>query len=49
MIQLDIDTVNGGMKINEDFLVDFGKEPDGSVLAHEMRYPGGDCSSEIWM
>jgi len=49
LVQIDVDTVNGGMKINPDFLIDFGKEPDGPVLAHEMRYPGGDCSSDIFL
>jgi len=29
--------------------VDFHDEPDGPVLAHEMRYPGGDCTSDIWL
>ena len=29
--------------------VDFGAEPDGPALAHEVRYPGGDCSSDIWL
>ena len=33
----------------QDFFVDFGAEPDGPVLAHEVRYPGGDCSSDIWV
>lgn len=47
--QIDCDTVNGGMKLNEDFLVDFGKEPYGPTLPHEMRYPGGDCTSDIWL
>lgn len=49
MLQIDVDTVNGGMKINPDFLIDFGKEPGGAVLAHEMRYPGGDCTSDIFL
>jgi len=49
MLQVDIDTVNGGMTLNRDFLTDFGKEPDGPVLAHEIRYPGGDCSSDIYL
>ncbi|CAG9800834.1 unnamed protein product [Chironomus riparius] len=49
IVQLDVDTENGGMKINENFLVDFGKEPNGPSLPHEMRYPGGDCSSDIWL
>jgi selenium-binding protein 1 len=37
------------MKLNTDFLVDFGKEPRGPALCHEIRYPGGDCSSDIWL
>ncbi|XP_039284376.1 methanethiol oxidase isoform X2 [Nilaparvata lugens] len=49
MMKLDIDPVNGGMVLDKDFLVDFGNEPDGPVLAHETRYPGGDCTSEIWL
>lgn len=49
MMQIDVDTVTGGLTLNEDFLVDFGKEPDGPVLAHELRYPGGDCTSDIWL
>ena len=49
MLQVDIDTVNGGMTLNKNFLTDFGKEPDGPVLAHEIRYPGGDCCSDIYL
>ncbi len=49
MMQLDCDTENGGMKINEKFFVDFGKEPGGAARAHEMRFPGGDCTSDIWI
>ena len=49
MIQIDIDIEKGGIKINENFFIDFGKEPNGPALAHEMRYPGGDCTSEIWL
>jgi len=48
MVVVDCDTKNGGMKINDKFIVDFGKEPDGPSRAHETRYPGGDCSSDIW-
>ena len=40
MVRLDVDTERGGLKIDESFLVDFGKEPGGPVLAHEVRYPG---------
>lgn len=49
IVQIDCDSVNGGMKLNENFLVDFGKEPHGPTLPHEMRYPGGDCTSDIWL
>ena len=37
------------MKIRDDFIIDFGKEPNGPSRAHETRYPGGDCSSDIWL
>ncbi|CAK9021992.1 unnamed protein product [Durusdinium trenchii] len=49
MIQLDVDTEKGGLTLNPDFLVDFGQEPDGPVLCHEMRLPGGDCTSDIFL
>jgi selenium-binding protein 1 len=47
--QIDVDIINGGMKLNENFLVDFAHEPNGPALPHEMRYPGGDCTSDIWL
>ncbi|XP_014222890.1 selenium-binding protein 1 isoform X1 [Trichogramma pretiosum] len=49
MMKLDIDTENGGMKLDENFLVDFGSDKNDIMLAHEMRYPGGDCTSDIWL
>ena len=49
MLQIDCDTEHGGLKINDNFYVDFGKEPGGPARAHEMRYPGGDCTSDIWI
>ncbi|XP_077176375.1 methanethiol oxidase-like [Paroedura picta] len=49
MLQIDVDTEYGGLCVNEDFLVDFGKEPFGPARAHVMRYPGGDCTSDIWV
>ncbi|RVE54085.1 hypothetical protein evm_001208 [Chilo suppressalis] len=49
MVKLDVDIENGGFKLDPNFLVDFGSEPDGPVLPHEMRYPGGDCTSDIWL
>ncbi|KAL8184763.1 UNVERIFIED_CONTAM: Methanethiol oxidase [Gekko kuhli] len=48
MLQIDADTEHGGLCLNEDFLVDFGTEPFGPARAHEMHYPGGDCTSDIW-
>jgi len=49
MFMIDVDTENGGMQLNNDFCVDFGDEPGGPVLAHEIRYPGGDCTSDIYV
>ena len=49
MLQIDVDTENRGLSLNPDFFVDFGSEPDGPSLAHDMRYPGGDCTSDIWI
>eukprot|EP00250_Pteridium_aquilinum_P012587 c20817_g1_i3 orf=146-1582(+) len=49
LLQIDCDIKNGGLSINDKFFVDFGKEPDGPALAHEVRYPGGDCTSDIWV
>ncbi len=49
LLQIDCDTDRGGMKLNEKFFVDFGGEPGGPARAHEMRFPGGDCTSDIWV
>ncbi len=49
MLQVDCDTQKGGLSLNEDFFVDFGQEPAGPARAHEIRYPGGDCTSDIWV
>uniref|UniRef100_A0A158PBB5 Methanethiol oxidase n=1 Tax=Angiostrongylus cantonensis TaxID=6313 RepID=A0A158PBB5_ANGCA len=40
---------DGSMALDEGFLVDFGSMQGGPYLAHEMRYPGGDCTSDIWI
>ena len=37
MFIIDCDTENGGMQLNNDFCVDFGEEPDGPSLAHEVN------------
>nr|XP_034191584.1 methanethiol oxidase isoform X2 [Osmia lignaria] len=49
MVKLNVDVQNGGMKLDEQFLVDFGADKNDILLAHEMRYPGGDCTSDIWL
>lgn len=49
MMQIDADTENGGLTLNERFLVDFGKEPGGPARAHEMRFPMGDSTSDVWI
>ncbi|KAL0382822.1 UNVERIFIED_CONTAM: Selenium-binding protein 3 [Sesamum calycinum] len=49
MLQIDVDTAKGGLAINPNFFVDFGAEPDGPSLVHETRYPGGDCTFDIWI
>jgi len=49
LVLIDVDNEKGGLTINTNFLIDFGKEPWGPVLGHEVRYPGGDCSSDIWL
>lgn len=49
LLQLDVNTDTGGLTLNDKFFVDFGEEPDGPSLAHEIRYPGGDCTSDIWV
>ncbi len=48
LLQIDCDTEKGGMTLNKRFLVDFGKEPDGPARAHEIRFPFGDSTSDIW-
>jgi selenium-binding protein 1 len=49
LLKIDCDTENGGMALDESFYVDFGAEPEGPARAHEMRYPGGDVTSDIWV
>ena len=49
MLIIDCDVKNGGMQIRDNFIIDFSNEPNGPSRAHETRYPGGDCSSDIWV
>ena len=49
MLMVDCNTEQGGMKINNSFIVNFENEPNGPARCHETRYPGGDCTSDIWV
>ena len=49
MARINVDTRAGGLTLDPDFLVDFGDEPGGPGLAHEIRFPGGDSTSDIWI
>jgi len=49
LLQINVNNKEGGLTINNNFLVDFADEPDGPALAHEVRYPGGDCTSDIFL
>lgn len=44
-----IDVTPEGLKLNQDFIVDFGAEPDGPVLAHEVCVcGGGGVKLRVW-
>lgn len=49
MLMVNCDSESGGMEIDPDFAIDFGREPNGPSRCHETRYPGGDCTSDIWV
>ncbi len=48
MLKADVDPRTGTMALDEDFLVDFGDLPEGPARAHEIRWPDGDCTSDVW-
>lgn len=48
LLKIDCDTEQGGMEVEERFFVDFGQEPHGPARAHEIRFPNGDSTSDIW-
>jgi len=48
MLKADVDPRKGTMTLDEEFLVDFGELPDGPARAHEIRWPDGDCTSDVW-
>ena len=48
MLKADVNPRKGTMELDEDFLVDFGDLPAGPARAHEIRWPDGDCTSDVW-
>lgn len=48
MVLIDVDTERGGLTVNKDFLVDFGKEPCGPCLAKDIHFPCGDATTEVF-
>lgn len=48
MLKADVDPRAGTMELDEEFLVDFGECPAGPARAHEIRWPDGDCTSDVW-
>ncbi|SEP65062.1 selenium-binding protein SBP56-related protein [Natrinema salaciae] len=49
MLKADVNPRTGSMTLDETFLVDFGTLPEGPARAHEIRWPDGDCTSDVWM
>ncbi|WP_144799233.1 selenium-binding protein SBP56-related protein [Halorubrum depositum] len=48
MLKADVYPDEGRLELDEEFLVDFGDAPGGPARAHEIRWPGGDCTSDVW-
>jgi selenium-binding protein 1 len=48
MLKADVNPRRGTMTLDEEFLVDFGQAPNGPARAHEIRWPDGDCTSDVW-
>jgi selenium-binding protein 1 len=47
LLKLDVGE-QGGLSVDPDFFVDFGALPEGPARAHEVRFPGGDSTSEVF-
>ncbi|WP_435334370.1 selenium-binding protein SBP56-related protein [Haloarchaeobius sp. TZWWS8] len=48
MLKADVDPRKGTMELDEEFMVDFGALDQGPARAHEIRWPDGDCTSDVW-
>ena len=46
---VDVDPRRGMLELDEEFFVDFGELPEGPGRAHEIRWPDGDCTSDVWL
>ncbi len=49
MLKADVNPRKGTLTLDKEFLVDFGTLPEGPARAHEIRWPDGDCTSDVWM
>jgi len=49
MLRINVDIEKGGLEIDENFLIKFSDINGTRYRAHEMSYPGGDCTSDIWI
>jgi selenium-binding protein 1 len=49
MLKADVDPRKGTMTLDPEFMVDFGDQPNGPARAHEIRWPDGDCTSDVWL
>jgi selenium-binding protein 1 len=47
LLKVDVDP-EGGLSVDRDFFVDFHRRPGGPARVHEVRLPGGDCTTEIF-
>ncbi|HXV57928.1 MAG TPA: selenium-binding protein SBP56-related protein, partial [Gaiellaceae bacterium] len=47
LLKVDIGE-DGSMEVDWSFFLDFHDRPGGPARAHEVRLPGGDCTTEIF-
>ncbi|WP_227378967.1 selenium-binding family protein [Haladaptatus halobius] len=48
MLKANVNPRKGTLDLDEEFLVDFGDLSAGPARAHEIRWPDGDCTSDVW-
>jgi len=48
VVMFNVDTEKGGLQLDPNFLIDLGNAPGGTYGVHQVRYPGGDCTSDIF-